>query len=62
MIKWLKQLEFSAELARVCCNPAFAVLIGGYFNPLRFSSEKSKVLKSNRHIDLFNLVINKYVS
>jgi hypothetical protein len=44
----------------MCFDQTYRLLIGGDFNLLRFSFEKNKTLRKNRHNDIFNQVINLY--
>jgi hypothetical protein len=52
--------EFLIELRMVCSDQRLPLLIGGYFNIIRFSSEKNKGMRSNRWSDMFNSIINTY--
>jgi hypothetical protein len=52
--------DFLIELGMVCSDLRLPLLIGGDFNILRFSSEKNKIMRSNRWTYMFNSIINTY--
>jgi hypothetical protein len=52
--------EFLTELGMVCSDQILPLLIGGYFNIIRFSFEKNKRMRSNKWSDMINSIINTY--
>ena len=55
-----KKDQFLTELAQICSNKKYPMLLGGDFNILRFSSEKNKSFHNNKHSDIFNSIINSF--
>jgi len=55
-----KKDQFLTELAQICSNKKYHMLIGGDFNILKFSSEKNKSFHNNKHSDIFNSIINSF--
>jgi hypothetical protein len=51
--------RFLTKIAEISSDQRLPLMLGGDFN-IRFSFEKNKDFNSNRHNDLFNLVINLY--
>jgi hypothetical protein len=55
-----KKLLFLAELSHFCASNSNPMIVGGDFNIIRYSNEKSSLDGVHRHTPLFNALIHFY--
>jgi hypothetical protein len=55
-----KKLPLLAELSHFCASNSNPMIVGGDFNIIRYSNEKSSLDGVHRHTPLFNALIHFY--